>query len=81
LSQGTKPGRPVIATEVRELIRTMWRANPIWSSPRIVGELRKLGIEVAKSTLEKYRVRPRTPSSPRWKTFMSDRRLKQVDVP
>jgi putative transposase len=70
LSQGTKPGRPVIAKEVRELIRTMWRANPTWGAPRIVGELRKLGIEVAKSTVEKYRMRPRTPSSPTWKTFL-----------
>jgi putative transposase len=35
-----------------------------------VRELRKLGIEVAKSTVEKYRVRPRTPSSPTWKTFL-----------
>jgi hypothetical protein len=27
-------------------------ANPGWGSPRIVGEMRKLGIEVAKSTVE-----------------------------
>src|ERR687896_412521 len=43
LSQNGKPGRPAMAKEVRELIRTMWRANPTWGSPRIVGELRKLG--------------------------------------
>jgi putative transposase len=69
-SQGRKPDRPAIAKEIRELIRTMWRANPTWGSPRIVGELRRLGIEVAKSTMGKYRVRPRTPSSPTWKTFL-----------
>jgi putative transposase len=34
LSQGTEPGRPVIAKEVRELIQAMWRANPTWGSPR-----------------------------------------------
>jgi hypothetical protein len=28
----------------------MWRTNPTWGAPLIVGELRKLGIEVAKST-------------------------------
>jgi hypothetical protein len=33
----------------------MWRANPTWGSPRIVGELRNLGITVANSTIEKYR--------------------------
>ena len=40
--------------------------------PRIVGELRKLGIDVAKSTVEKYRVRPRKPSSPTWKAFLNN---------
>jgi hypothetical protein len=37
-----------------------------------VGELRKLGIDVAKSTVEKYRVRPRKPPSPTWKTFLQN---------
>jgi transposase InsO family protein len=35
-----------------------------------VGELRKLGITVAKSTVEKYRAHPRKPPSPTWKTFL-----------
>jgi hypothetical protein len=48
-------GRLAISKEGRELIQDMWRANPTWGSPRIVGELRKLGINVAKSTVEKYR--------------------------
>jgi len=59
LSQQGTPGRPAMAKEVRELIRTMWQANPTWGSPRIVGELRKLGINVAKSTVERYRPRAR----------------------
>ena len=54
LSQRGTPGRPALAKEVRDLIRQMWQANPMWGSPRIVGELRKLGIDVAKSTVEKY---------------------------
>ena len=70
-SPGGKPGWPVIAKEVRELIHTMPQANPTWGSPRIVGELRKLGIDVAESTLEKYRVRPRSPPSPTWETFIT----------
>jgi putative transposase len=50
----------------------MWRSNPTWGSPRIVGELRKLGIEVAKSTVEKYRPSGRKPSSPTWKAFLAN---------
>jgi energy-coupling factor transporter ATP-binding protein EcfA2 len=69
LSQPSQPGRPSIAKEVRDLIQDMSQANPTWGSPRIVGELRKLGIHVAKSTVEKYRVRHRKPSSPTWKAF------------
>ena len=72
VSQRGKPGRPKLTKDVRELIRAMWQANPTWGSPRIVGELRKLGIDVAKSTVEKYRVRPRKPPSPTWKTFLND---------
>ena len=64
------PGRPAIAKEIRELIREISAANPRWGSPRILGELRKLGIAVAKSTVEKYRVRPRRPSSPSWWAFL-----------
>jgi putative transposase len=50
----------------------MWQANPTWGSPRIVGELRKLGIDVAKSTVEAYRVRPPKPRSPTWKAFLTN---------
>ena len=49
----------------------MWRSNPTWGAPRIVGELRKLGIDVAKSTVEKYRTRPpKQAPAPTWKTFL-----------
>jgi hypothetical protein len=37
-----------------------------------VGELRKLGIDVAKSTVEKYRVRPKRPPTSTWKTFLKN---------
>lgn len=66
----SQPGRSVIAPEVRELIRDMWRSNPTWGSPRIVGELRTLGLNVAKSTVEKYRPIGYTPSSPNWRAFL-----------
>jgi putative transposase len=72
LSQGRKLGRPAIAQEVRDLIQRMWQANPTWGAPRIVGELRKLRIDVAKSTVETYRVRRQKPPSPTWKTFLKN---------
>jgi putative transposase len=72
LSQQGTPGRPAIAKEVRALIQGMWQANPTWGSTRIVGELRKLGIDVAKSTVETYRVRPHRPPSPTWRIFLKN---------
>jgi transposase InsO family protein len=70
LSQ-TDEGRPRIAPELRRLIRRMWQANPAWDSPKIVSELAKLGIDVAKSTVEKYRPRSVGPPSPTWRTFLN----------
>jgi len=72
LSQQGQPGRPVISKEIRALIRDMWSSNPTWGSPRIVGELRKLGIHVAKSTVEKYRPPCHPPSSPTWWAFLNN---------
>ena len=71
LSQQGKPGRPTIAKDIKTLIRHMSQANPTWGAPRIIGELQKLGLNVAKSTVEKYRVRPKKPPSPTWKTFLN----------
>jgi hypothetical protein len=71
-SQNGKPGRPAISNEVRNLIRDMWQSNPTWGSPRIMGELRKLGINVAKSTVEKYRPHVRKAPSPTWKAFLNN---------
>jgi hypothetical protein len=48
----------------------MWQANPTWGPPRIVGELRKLGIDIAKSTVEKYRPKLCRPTRPWWSTFL-----------
>jgi hypothetical protein len=45
-----------------------------------VGELRKLGIEVAKSTVEKYRVRSPKPSSPTWKAFLHNHVKELVSI-
>ena len=52
------------------LICTISEANVGWGSPRIVGEPRKLRIDVSKSTVERYQVVSRKPPSPTWKAFV-----------
>jgi hypothetical protein len=46
-------GRPRIDTELRALIRRMSLENSLWGAPRIHGELLKLGLEVAQSSVAK----------------------------
>ena len=50
----------------------MSRENPLWGAPRIHGELRMLGIEVAESTVGRYMGRTRRPPSQGWRTFLSN---------
>jgi putative transposase len=65
-------GRPSIPRDVRQLIRTMARANPSWGAPRIHGELLKLGIAVSQATVAKYMPRHRRPPSQTWRTFLTN---------
>jgi hypothetical protein len=66
----SRGGRPAIPREVRDLIREMSRANCSWGAPRIHGELLKLGIEVAQSTIAKYMVRHPGRPGQSWATFL-----------
>src|SRR3954447_2996780 len=63
-------GRPPIGKEVRDLIRRMSFENPLWGAPKIHGELLKLGIEVAQSTVSIYMVPRRDRPLQTWKTFL-----------
>jgi transposase InsO family protein len=45
-------------------------ANRLWGAPRIHGELLKLGIEVAQSTVAKYMSKSGRGRSQTWKTFL-----------
>lgn len=58
-----KSGRPSVPNQVRELIRTMSRENPLWGAPRIHGELLKLGIQIGETSVGKYLVSGRRPPS------------------
>src|ERR687891_2679416 len=62
----------MINTEIRDLIRRMSHANPLWGAPRIHGELLKLGLTVSQATVSKYIVRPRRPPSQAWRTFLNN---------
>ena len=63
-------GRPRIAKDLRDLIRRMSLENPLWGATKMHGELLKLGIQVAQSTVSIYMVpRPDRPSQS-WKTFV-----------
>jgi transposase InsO family protein len=63
-------GRPRIGKEVRDLIRRMSFENPLWGAPKIHGELLKLGIDVAQSTVSIYMVPRQDRPLQTWKTFL-----------
>ncbi len=71
-SRRGRAGRPRVSSELAELVRTMALANPLWGSPRIHGELLKLGFEVSQRTVA--RLMPRRPKSPSqtWRTFLQN---------
>jgi len=63
-------GRPAVPADIRDLIRTISHDNPLWGAPRIHGELLKLGIDLAQSTVAKYMSRRHGPRSPGWRAFL-----------
>ncbi len=71
-SRHARPGKPHLPQEVRDLIRKMSLANPLWGAPRNHGELLKLGLNVSQATVAKYRVRQRKPPSQTWRSFLNN---------
>ena len=70
-----KPGRPPIGAAIRALIRRLARENPRWGCVRIEGELRKLGIRVAATTIRTLLRTARAGPAPRrtgptWTEFL-----------
>jgi putative transposase len=66
--------RPPLAPETVALIREMAGANRLWGAERIRGELLKLGIRVAKSTIQRYlrEARPPRRTGQTWATFLQN---------
>ena len=67
-SPGTRPGRPPVSRELRDLTYQMSKGN--LGTPRIRGELLKLGFEVAQSSVAKYMLKRPGPPSPGWRAFL-----------
>ncbi len=72
----SRPGRPQIPLELRQLIARMASDNPLWGEERIANELLvKLGIRVSPRTVRKYMPK-RLPGRPRgdqrWSTFLGN---------
>ncbi len=65
-------GQPRISPATIALIQQMAAHNRLWGAARIRGELLKLGIRVAKRTIQKYMRRVAAPRPPgqRWATFL-----------
>jgi putative transposase len=68
----TNIGRPPISAEKIGLIRRLARENQLWGAERIRGELLKLGMRVARSTVQKYLqgLRSAGPGNQTWATFL-----------
>jgi putative transposase len=70
-----RPGRPPIDAEVRELVLRLARENNSWGYLRIVGELRKLGIDVSATLVRNVLRAAGVPPAPRrgqldWRSFL-----------
>jgi putative transposase len=72
-SKARRPGPPRITADTVELIRRMATDNRTWGAERIRGELLKLGIRVAKRTIQR-RIRAARPpgDGQRWRTFLKN---------
>lgn len=68
-----RPRQPRLERETVELIRRMASDNKTWGAERIRGELLKLGIRVAKRTIQRHILAVRPPGDGQsWRTFLQN---------
>jgi transposase InsO family protein len=67
-----KQGRPPLTEDLVALIKRVVKENLTWGAERIRGELVKLGIEISKSTIQRYmnEERESRASKQTWTTFL-----------
>jgi putative transposase len=74
-SKRRKPGRPPTAPALARMVVRVARENPLWGHRRIHGELAKLGVTVAPSTvweiLRAAGVDPPRRAGPTWRQFLA----------
>jgi hypothetical protein len=76
-----RPGPRLVPATI-QLIRRMALENRLWGAERIRGELLKLGIHVAKRTIQRYMRAVRPPAPPRgqsWHTFLRNHTVWAAD--
>jgi len=80
LSKRHGSGRPGTDNKIRELICKMATANPTWGSPRIHGELLKLGIKISERTVARLMPKKGKPPSQTWRAFLDNHLKNMVSI-
>jgi hypothetical protein len=72
-SRSSGPAKGCVPPDVRQLIRQIAEANPLWGAPKVHGELLKLGIDIGERSVSRLMPpRPRKPPPQTWRTFLDN---------
>jgi putative transposase len=80
LSRAKHIGRPGTGKQIRDLIREIASSNPLWGSPRVHGELLKLGIDISERTVARLMPKRKKPPSQTWRAFLDNHLLELVSI-
>lgn len=65
-------GRPGIDRYVKELMKRIATANPLWGAPRVHAELLKLGMTISQRTVSRWMPSREKSPSPTWHSFLDN---------